>query len=311
VAVCGALPFRLSPAGICAASGEAVSWEEVRLHTVEHSLYSGTTLLGRFRTEQLAEASHKRLQQISDSPAHQRERLIRRAMRAMFDVQWARERLDEFRRDTRWPRRLANAIFLWLFIVGPVSIQLLGLGITWLPLLAGAILLLGFSVWRFVRAHRRLYPREGGARFRQTLSMALSPPAAARAPDLLLIDLFAGLHPMAVAAVVLSPREFTAYAGEMLRAIKHPLAEDLSEESQDIARWHERELLVAAEELASKCGVDIREAYAVPEAQSDSVVAWCPRCRMQYVNDAQTCADCPGVALVRYAAPVATAANRQ
>jgi hypothetical protein len=307
VAICAALPFRVSPAGICTASGEFVGFAAFRAD--ERKLYSGEVLLGEFRTEDEAQQWCRRLEQLASVPAKTVEARLRRELCALFDARAARDRLDAFQQHTRWLRRFANTMFFWLFVVGPVSIQLLGLGITWLPLLVGVVLLLALTVRAFVRAHRALYPQERGARFRQTLTMALSPPAAARAADPLLLDLFAAIHPLAVAAEVFASDEFTKYAGQVLRALRYPLAEDLTAEAAEVARWYSRELLAAAEEFATARGFDRARAYAVPEPQSPAVVAYCPRCRMQYLHHAAACADCPGMALVAFTAPATAAAN--
>lgn len=305
IAIVPALPFRIAPAGICLASGEVVAHDAADFRAVERKLYSADRLLCELRTEQLAQDWCERLQAIAASK--RREDKLRSALRGIFDAEFVRDRRDHFARATRWLRRLCNLMFFWLFVVGPASINLLGLGITWIPLLAGVVLLLAFIVRGFVRAHRALYPAERGARFRQTLGMALSPPAAARATDLLTLDLFAGTHALAVASVVFSADDFRRYAGELLRRMKYPLAEDLSEEAAAIAAWHARELLGAAEAFAARAGVDLAQVYAVPESQPDAV-SYCPRCHEQYINEAATCADCPGVPLARYHAP-ALAAN--
>ena len=307
VAICAELPFRLSPAGLCTSTGEVLSWQDLRFQVVEHRLFSGDLLIGQFRSEHEAGLWRDRLRELAQLAPRKGEEQIRTWLRAGFHAASARERRDDFDRSTRWLRRFTNSMFVWLFVAGPAAVNLLGLGITWLPLLLGVVLLLVLIVRSFLRAHRALYPFERATRFRHVVTMALSPPAAARAADLLLLDLFSGLHPLAVAAVVFNAGDFERYASDTLRALRYPLSEDLSDEAAAIAQWYRRELLRVAEEFAQRRGLDLDAVYAVPEPESPAIVAYCPRCRTQYLSHNQSCADCVGVELHPLPTPVGAA----
>jgi hypothetical protein len=141
------------------------------------------------------------------------------------------------------------------------------------------------------RAHRRLLPGAGGARFEALFTAALYPPLLLRAAQDLRSQLLAGFHPAALAAVAL-PRQqaFDVLRGELARCASDGGA--LAE--------HERTGLLA---ILEALGGSLAALLAPPVPADPLARSYCPTCRMEYRLEAGACSDC-GAALAPLDTPV-------
>jgi hypothetical protein len=126
---------------------------------------------------------------------------VRRALASTLDAQRARERWQEFQRVNSRLRKLANLLFVYLFVLAPGLIWFLGFRRAGLCVAVG-LLAQTFSIgWHFWPAHGALYPGGSEERFTPLLTVLPAPPTAIRAHDLLARRLLEGLHPLALAQV--------------------------------------------------------------------------------------------------------------
>jgi hypothetical protein len=101
-------------------------------------------------------------------------------------------------------------------------------------------------------------------------------------------------HPIVVAATLCAPDTFTTFSARWLRQLHYPLSTDLvTPTARDV------EILLVHRTLAA-AGLDPGRLLAPPEPDGDNTLTYCPRCRVGYVVEHGTCADCPGVALVPF-----------
>lgn len=202
----------------------------------------------------------------------------------------AARRLDDFRARTR-PLRIACCVLAIVLLgVVPAAALVGGLAATWKPLLAVALTAHLAVVVAFIFADRALHRggRDHGARL---LSIALAPPAAVRAVDVVSRDLFSGFHPVAVAAAACDEASFRDFAVRSVRALRFGPASELSRLrplAEDVERAVARRLGPAATWLVA------------PQRESPSCRTYCPRCLQQYVVASGTCPDCAGVALATF-----------
>jgi hypothetical protein len=214
------------------------------------------------------------------------------ALAAALDVGAVKRDEARFHAESRALRLLCNALFLWFFALLPWVGHREGLTSRWVELLLSLVLLVGAIVVRFLLAHRRLHPDRAAERRRLILPLALAPLEAVRAVDHLGKRLHASRHPVAVALALAPAETARAFAGRALLAALHPLPPQPRDEA----------LAAAISAALAGNGIDVAALLREPTPDSAASVAWCPRCRAQYERAASSCGDCPGVALVAFAA---------
>lgn len=226
---------------------------------------------------------------------HARAKRIDELVRAAFDTRAIAQRVDEFTRATRALLVACTCAFWFVFAVTPIVGLRFGLAQSWIPLVAALVVGQVAILWTFVRAHRRLYASENGARIGQSILLALSPPAAMRAVEALSRDLLAEFHPLAVAAVVLERDAFADLVESTLRDAVHPLpirrdGDDPLVHAADL-EWRER-MLTALEAFASREGIAPARWRAAPARLEADCLSYCPRCTQQFTLASGTCARC-------------------
>jgi hypothetical protein len=174
-----------------------------------------------------------------------------------------------------------NLQFFLLFLIVPMAFFRFGSRALW-PLVGAVIVTSIFIAWRSLKLHKYFFAGDGEARFKSVFSTVLSPIYAIRAEDAVARDLLAGFHPVAVAGVMCSQKDFEAFAGEQLRTNKF---------SAQGTSWYGEQLQVALARTLAKKGVDARLLLAAPEREAGCVL-YCPRCRAQYTKAREECADC-------------------
>ncbi len=241
------------------------------------------------------------LQRLVKLAPAQREPAIAGMLRAMCDGRAIESRLREYQPRSPAVRRLGNALFLYLLVIGPGLIWHFGLGRTWLALLLGLLALTFATATFFGRAHRALYPAAGDERFTHTLTIALAPSSALRAHDALSRSLLENFHPLAVAKHLLPDKEFRTFARRVLLDLRHPARPLVPNEQPEVAAteaYSRHALLAAAEEFLKQHGFAPDELGRAPASADDSCRSFCPRCDAQFTTSTGECADCGGLAVV-------------
>jgi hypothetical protein len=177
-------------------------------------------------------------------------------------------------------RRVGEWLWVYLFIVVPVAVAILGLARTWLALLAGLLLWLIAIVVMYRRAWRALHDENPSGWKSDAALMILSPPGAIRAADRLTrkaLQRFSGLR---VASIVVSHDELCRLA--RIVYFDEPAA-------NDAAARHEIEQILGAKSLDAL--------VADPPTRESGMKGFCPRCHGQVLRDSGDCPDCVGVTI--------------
>jgi hypothetical protein len=165
-----------------------------------------------------------------------------------------------------------------------------GLGRVW-PFLAAYLMALSVCTgWGFLRAHKNIYPSHPEGRWQHALTFALSPLSAIRANDVLLRDLFCQFHPLAVARIIMSEKEFQSEAERELRESRYGRTRARSGEGGQLA----------LDGFIRQAGLEPDELLKPPLRQSLNSCTYCPLCLSQFVIDEGECPDCIGVQLQKY-----------
>lgn len=204
----------------------------------------------------------------------------------------ARERWSSFRRDTRFLPVLGTLLFLILYVLLPATLYLGG--DAGLPRrLAVPVLVLAGLVWivlavAAVRTGRALRRRGRLGSWIPLIPVLLSPPAATRALSSLGRDLFQGLDPLTVAAVLL-PRPALL---RLARAELHGTAAAITRgEDLDWRRhWLDRRERLLS--LLDQSGVPRAEALAAPPRRDPGAQGYCPLCDVELGGAHEVCGDC-------------------
>lgn len=309
-------PFALSPEGICndpvGSAGKpppcppvshAWRWEEIREVAEKRGrlLINGadfcdvTPYAGARRIKDWAAA-------LTSSPQENRAHLAKAIIADWFRPAHLRRRRRSLLARTR-SVMIFNATLLLLLISATLYLVTDGpewLGEKWsgrlvdsLPLFGGYCVLLHLAAlvaaWL---AHRKLHPRRGEERFTLLLSASLLPPQALRWREHLSRDYFTGAHPLALAAAVASPDGFKSAARAVFQDLRWPLPLTGAGSDGLTARIHEwmRPCVTrVCEKLVRSRDVSIDALLAPPSPDSAGSVAYCPRCRAQFIRGITHC----------------------
>ena len=230
-----------------------------------------------------------------------RARAIESAIGELTDIAVARSRADELRSMVRSVRLFGVVLFAHLFVVWPAIVYWLGIGAVW-PLILVELLVLEVLICRsYVRARRALAatgPAAGGA---SVLTLALSPPAAARAAASLGRDLLGDMHPLTAVLTLCREEDARPLATRALREARfgaagaeHDAAALRTEDEWFEARWTK-----ALEGLVDRT-VGLSSIANAPARDGESG-SYCPRCWTQYASASGRCEECSGLALLAFA----------
>ncbi len=300
------LPLALAAEGVCNPSTRRLaSWEETRrveLHGRELRL--GREVLASTSSARATAQLAEELWRLASLAQAERERALDALAEQRFDAATIPARLERMRPERARLLPLANALFVYAFVALPLVIEYVGLVPTLLWTASGLLALQAATVLTFARAQARLFPGATGENRGAWLSIALSPPGAMRSADLLSRDFLADRDPLALAAVLLPREDFERCAAERLRAARHvsPPGELAPDAARVLAAARARELR-ALEALLRRCGLDPERLDAPPERLGEDCLAYCPRCRAQYLHSSGTCEPCSGVALRAFELP--------
>lgn len=277
-------PVRLGRDELTGEDGVARPWAELKdVATEETRVLAGGVLVARMASEAAAQSLAAWLQKIARAKPAERERIVDGVLAARLDAGRARERVAGFWRAS-WPLLASeNLLFLAIFVGGPLVLatEL----VAWWPVAAGAALA-GWiaTLVTFALARRATF---GAPPLSRLFSFALWPVGAMRASDVLGRPLLADLDPLA-AATLLPRAAFRDAARRALAELRHG----------ETRGWHEERLDRAVVRLLRDQKIDPDELFAPPPPDDATVVAFCPRCRAQYVREVERCLSCPAIRLL-------------
>ena len=306
VAVCHPETIFVSPAGVSHAGGAAgpggftsfAGMSEVAAAGKQVRI-GGAAFLGAAVPAE-AERLAAWLESVRAMPEKKRGAAIEKRLAASLDGDRASERFAELHESAAWLEWTCTGLFSFLFVFLPLTVDAVGLVRVWPALLAALVALVAAIAWQFRRAHRRLYPEGGEERWPAVMTIALSPVAAVRARDVLLRELFAGFHPLAVARALCAEVEFRRIAARMLREFTYPIPGSVGEQQDAAAAceaWYRERLGAAMRRALRDAGCEPEELLAPPAASGPQSESYCPRCCQQYAVTGGTCADCGGIPL--------------
>lgn len=193
-------------------------------------------------------------------------------------------RIAKYRAATRALRSACFLQAVLLLAVLPLVVAWRGLASTWKPLLLAMLALHALILVLLYRAHRQLDPEAGRARWGLLARLAVSPPAALRAADLLSLPLLQLEHPLAVAVALRVERELP-------RLARHASFEGRVDVEKQPAKLTLR-----------RWGLDPDQLLAPPTRENPNCRVYCPRCHAQYTDDRLlVCRDCPDIRCVPFA----------
>jgi hypothetical protein len=296
-----------NPGWRLAQSGRFVSWSELReVRTRGKKVSINGELLLSAATTSLARHLGSELKRLAAMKPAERATAIVQIAKASLDQKAIKERRAEWQKRARAVRRLANLLVVYIFLIAPLLIWLLGFLLCWLGLLVGLLALTITTATLFARAYRALYPNAHDERFTHTMTIALAPTSAMRAHDALSRPLLELFHPLAVAKAFLSDTDFGEFARRALLDLRHPALPPCPNEmpeAQATERFFRETLLTAAEDFLTRHGVELEALCRAPQPGDESSQAYCPRCEAQFTTAEGRCADCGGLMLVTFKVP--------
>ena len=237
-------------------------------------------------SETAAQATAEFLDKLQQTRSENRLEALEKHFHQRFDPNALDERLETYAKSSVYLQSACFALFFFIFLLAPVAVLILGLHRTWFALLLYFVLSAVAIVWLFVAACRRIYPRKTRWPMQNMTTIAFSPFAAIRANDLLVADLVAGFHPLAVARRLLPEADFRQFASDELRKSKFLYCDEF--------------LLRFLNEFLTENRVDPDSLLAPPKKEDAASQAYCPVCLTQYVVAEGACKDCNDSSLVRF-----------
>jgi hypothetical protein len=281
-------------------SGRSFSWDELKkIRAEEKTLWIQGAVCWRADNVHSPHQLANTLRELARTDPSSRPAAIERELRRRLDPDTVARSVADFRTRMVWMKRLVHALFGVLLLVAPVVVWRFG----WLPalwFLVPALYLLTGSIGELLRRnHRRLYPEARDERFKLTLLGGLAPLVSIRAVALLSRPLVGSFHPLAL-AFALDPESAPALARGYWRDLKHPRRPNapLETSTRRIVEWHRRKQVEQIAALLNVRGVAVADLEAPPPRSDPAHRRYCPRCEAQFIESAETCAECGGMPLV-------------
>jgi len=308
-------PVSISPSGICAfnvqtlpsearspyQSGQFLPFGKVKDSGTDGAyLVVNNEKLTKCATAKQARTLAKLIGAMAKASASKREAMARTWVVKQFAAGDAAALLKESESVIKPVQQMGVILFLFLFVFTPALAVAFGLAQLIIPV-AGVMVALAVEIAIiFHRAHKKLYPAESSERLESVVKMILCPPVSIRAADILTKNLLAEYSPIVLASVLPGSGE-QQFVRSVILDLKHPLKHEvLDEAAQETITWTATEQLnVCLDEV--KKGRYLRpEELLAPMQQEENSIAYCPRCRCQFVVSGVECPDCPGVELVDF-----------
>jgi hypothetical protein len=283
------LPFAVDPQGITPTESDArrLTWHELApIAACDARVESGEHLSCKLASRHAAARLAAALEVIRVASAKKREGELGRFLDARFDVAEATARRHAFARSVRTLRVLSNA--LWLALFGGLGVAVVTQNMLYLLGAAALTLLLwpaNAFVFRRTLRKQTWLPKGQGPELSKRLVTVLSPLSAVRAVDVMARELWAGMEPLAVAAVLLTPAELSSFARPLLVSVEPRDGDELA--------WWRAELRLRMVRVLSGRNISVEELLAPPVPEGSHVTQYCPACLAQYEPGAGALGNCP------------------
>jgi hypothetical protein len=282
------LPFALEERGVRGAGGVFAEFSALAgAQAVSRRVLVSRRSFARLGSPVAASQVAELLRALAAGSPDARAAQVAGFVRESLALSRARGALESAGRATRWLAPLCDVYAVVALGAAPVLL--------WLDhedrVLRAVLPLLGVvhaaCIALVFRAHRRLAPAARSARFDLVLATGLFPPAMLAAPKALLAEAFAGVHPLAAAAVLLAQADFASFARRE-RALL-----DARARAGDAAAALER---AGLDVIGRELELDL---VAPPPHADPQAASYCPRCFSDFRPGYAACADCE-VATVAY-----------
>jgi len=308
-------PISISPAGICAFNLQTLPFDARSPHQtgqflpfskIKDARTDGSYLVinkerfAKCATAKQAKALAKLIAAMAKASSSKREAMARKWVAKQFSVDEAAAVLKESEALIEPIESLSVILFLFLFAFTPALAFTFGLMPLIVPAACVMVALAVLIAIMFRRAHKKLYPDQSSERLESLVKMILSPPVSIRAADILTKNLLAEYGPIVLASVLPGASE-QQFVRSVILDLQHPLRHEISDEAalQTITWTANEQLNVCLDQI--KAGRYLKpEELLAPTQREENSIAYCPRCRCQFVVNANECPDCPGVALVDF-----------
>jgi hypothetical protein len=298
---CEHWPVAVSPDGMCIDTVDADrfwAFDSITSITAdERAVRFNGEVVCRAATESHAAALVGHLERIKGLSAHDRARAISASLHGTLDVDALRNTWQAFLRSSRRLSSLAALPLVWLAVVTPSALVIVGPLSAWPYLLAGLFISSVIVAREFVRLHRTELAR-GADRWLQALSMTLFPIAAIRAVDRISKEKLSHFSPFVVIGVFCDEPT----GDPLLRRCGFDLERTAPQQADSPAArcraWYQSQKSAAFRTLLKSLQ---RDPFIEPSPLDASLVLYCPRCHGQFGEGTPECSDCVEVELMRFA----------
>ena len=304
------LPFSISSTGVTAggavASSNAAFLPFAEINKIEAR---ASSLLLNSKPFVKASSPHSAtylagfLEKVRSAKPDERNQILERELGHAFQTKAIERRWEEFKTETQGLRISANFLFIFLFLLAPLTLWRIGLVLAWPWLLAGLVVSTSTIAFQYYQAHKKLYPKAEDERFTQCIILVLSPASAVRALDVLSRPVLDKFHPLAITKVFCSKTQFRTLAAEFLRDLTYPIGQrpaqvdSAAQSTEESARRLSKTL---TETFLRGAGLKPDELLQPPPPNDPTSQLYCPRCLAQFTSGSRLCSDCGDVALIPF-----------
>lgn len=286
-------------------SGKAYRYSEIRsVEAQGNDIRINGEFFAGCRDPRQAALVARSVEKILKSPGHGTGRTLQKSIRPMFDTERISSTIAGYRKKSFPLRILCNAVFIALFFLFPVLSWRQGLGISLLVTLGLLVLLLPPLCVFFSLLHKEFADEGKWDRIGYMVRFVLCPPCAIRANDLVSRSLVGKYHPAAVAVALCRESDATDFLLKILRDLRNPLRQEVSDELS-LSIDEDWRMLLAENigQAAMNAGLEIGNMPRIPEKLDPSIRTFCPRCLSQFYAPIDSCPDCLGMTTVPFPGP--------
>jgi len=308
-------PISISPSGVCAFNLQTLpsearspyqSGQFLPFNKIKNSGSDGVYLVinnekfTKCANANQARALAKLISGLVKASTSKREGMARTWVLKQFAAEEAAGVLKRSEELIKPIQQMGVILFLFLFVFTPGVAFTFGLSGLIIPV-AGVMVALAIEIAiMFHRAHKKLYPAESSERLESLVKMILCPPVSIRAADILTKNLLAEYSPIVLASVLPGSGE-KQFVRSVILDLQHPLKHEVSEaDAEKTIFWTAGEQLKVCLDQVKKGRYLSPEELLAPSQREENSIAYCPRCRCQFVIADGECPDCPGVELTKF-----------
>src|SRR4051812_41022998 len=173
--------------GVCRVEdGKFVTWSQIdKVEREDKKILINGKCFATAVSEYSARWMAQEIARMLKLPEKKRAFEIEATLGASCAVGEVTKRVDEFRKQTRLLRYLANWLFIFLFAACPYLVWRVGMVKALWPMVIGIYAQTILIALLFSRLHRKIYPADSSQILKPFLTMLLAAPSAIRAQDIL------------------------------------------------------------------------------------------------------------------------------